>query len=258
MKSNLILATIIALTLASCGIFNQKDNNAVNALIYSKWKVKEIDGKVIPPKINNVDHYLIFNSADKVYSATTGCNTLNGSVEIGSNSIVFKNGISTMMACTDMSFESSLKSKFSAIKKYNIKDHTLYLYDDKGKETMKLELISQSTSKALNGNWELDYMANTNESIRTSLQQQKIALTFNSSDNTLSGKGACNKYSSTYTSQGKSLHIGNIASTRMACPNLETESIYFKNLEKVTSYSIHEQTLTLIAGDIAIMRFKKK
>jgi len=43
----------------------------------------------------------------------------------------------------------------------------------------------------------------------------------------------------------------------MACEG-NGEPVYFKTLKTLTSYSGDENTLTLIMGDIAVMRFTKK
>jgi hypothetical protein len=43
----------------------------------------------------------------------------------------------------------------------------------------------------------------------------------------------------------------------MACEG-SGESVYFSTLEKITSFDVNGNTLTLIMGDIAMMRFQKK
>lgn len=60
-------------------------------------------------------------------------------------------------------------------------------------------------------------------------------LTFNADDNRFSGIGDCNRLNGTYSvdKNGK-MSIGMIASTRMACPNLEQESNFSKCLTRST------------------------
>jgi hypothetical protein len=43
----------------------------------------------------------------------------------------------------------------------------------------------------------------------------------------------------------------------MACEG-NGEAVYFKTLKTVTAYSISDNTLTIIMGDIAVMRFTRK
>lgn len=67
----------------------------------------------------------------------------------------------------------------------------------------------------------------------------------------ITGKGACNTFFGPWESaKGKNnrIEVGQLASTMMACPNMETESAFFKALEKTTEYRIEEGRMYLYEG----------
>lgn len=257
MKLHVLVASIICLTMTSCGLI-KKNNTEINELLFSKWKVVEINNSKVPEQINGNDHNIIFNKSNSQYSASTGCNTLNGGYSITGNKINFSSGISTLMACQDMSLEDGLKKALPEIAKYTILENTLHLQDKKGATIVKLKLANKTDTKNLTGTWELDYLAEPGKSMQDLFQNQRPTITFDHKEKTFSGQGPCNRYSGTFTSENHKIDFGMIASTKMACPTLAGESAYFKALDKANTYSIQENTLTFIMGDIAILRFKKK
>lgn len=52
------------------------------------------------------------------------------------------------------------------------------------------------------------------------------------------GSGGCNRFSGGYTREGQSLRFTPLASTRMACPDMETESAYFAALDATRGWRL--------------------
>ena len=66
-------------------------------------------------------------------------------------------------------------------------------------------------------------------------------------ENHLSGIGACNRISGSYTAGEKNaLSIGPLAATRMACPGLEQEQRFFEALRTTTHYDMDGPLLLLL------------
>ena len=64
---------------------------------------------------------------------------------------------------------------------------------------------------------------------------------------TLSGVGACNRFTAPYTvTEKRGMDIGTIASTRRMCPNIEVEQTMFKELDDATFYEIDGPMLLLL------------
>ena len=62
----------------------------------------------------------------------------------------------------------------------------------------------------------------------------------------LSGKGGCNRFSAVCDAEaGGHLHIGQIASTRMACPELQREQAFFAMLRSAVRYELDAKMLIL-------------
>lgn len=258
MKINYVIVGLLLFTLSSCGLYKKKEIVSTNELLFSKWKAKEINGQSIASQVNGVNHYISFEKDNSHYTAITGCNNMSGSFSLSKNKIKFGQGISTMMACTDMTVENGLRHLFQQATYYTISNNELVFLDSKSKVQGRFELMTENNSKSLAGEWILDYMAETDKPFDTLFPNKKPTLTFDTKDMTFSGNGSCNSFSGTFTKEASKLLFGPIASTKMACPTLEGESNFLKNLRKVNKYSIHENTLTLIMGDIAIIRLKKK
>jgi heat shock protein HslJ len=71
-----------------------------------------------------------------------------------------------------------------------------------------------------------------------------------SADGTVSGVGACNRFSGAYTAtQERKLTLGdNLVSTRMFCLQQELEDRYMAMLRRADSYAIDGKTLVLLSG----------
>ncbi len=70
---------------------------------------------------------------------------------------------------------------------------------------------------------------------------------------TVAGSTGCNQYTGTYAVDGDSLEIGQVASTRMACPPPADaiERAYLAALEQVTGWRSEDDELVLVAADDA-------
>ena len=73
-----------------------------------------------------------------------------------------------------------------------------------------------------------------------------VTIMFADSTDRVSGNGGCNGYFGTYTlGDDHKISMGPLASTLMACPNLEFEGKYFKWLEAVDKFEAEENSLRL-------------
>ena len=73
-------------------------------------------------------------------------------------------------------------------------------------------------------------------------------LELNSKKASAYGFGGCNRFFGTYQTSGKSLTLGAMGATRMACPDgMDQEQELFTVLGSVTRYEIHGSKLMLFA-----------
>ena len=72
----------------------------------------------------------------------------------------------------------------------------------------------------------------------------------------VAGRSNCNNIMGLYEVEGSALKFKQMASTMMACPDMEAEDAFNAMLEQVSAYSIEEGVLTLKAGDAVLATFK--
>ena len=79
-------------------------------------------------------------------------------------------------------------------------------------------------------------------------REGSFTITLSAEKGQISGVGACNRISGTYKSDEKrSLRIGPLAATRMACPDLEREQAFIEALESATHYDMDGPMLLILA-----------
>ncbi len=75
-------------------------------------------------------------------------------------------------------------------------------------------------------------------------------------ENDVIGFTGCNKLSGKYKLTESALQFSEVASTRMSCPNLETENKLLDALRTTTKFQKSGSVLTLYAGNKAVATFK--
>ncbi len=116
---------------------------------------------------------------------------------------------------------------------------------------------NNSGSSALTGtNWVMFEMDGNKYEPATG---KALTLVFEKSSGQVNGDAPCNSYSSGYTKSGNKLSFGNILATEKACGELETETAYFKLLQRTFAYQISGDKLYLFdSGGMVIFRFREK
>ena len=100
-----------------------------NGIADKKWRLIELMGKPVADSINGKEPFIMFKKEDSSYAANGGCNGLGGKVILDEEKlrIQFKQGMSTMMACPNMTVEDGLKKVFSSVDNYTVNDTILSL-----------------------------------------------------------------------------------------------------------------------------------
>ncbi len=262
----LLIATTLFLTLNGCGIKKAKNTEEVATTenIYNtKWKLIELNGKPVADKVNGKEPYLSFDDVTKRYTASGGCNGLGGTFEVKGNDIKFSQGISTMMACMDMTVENGFRSIFGNTVQFSLsednvsKTRTLSLSKDK-KVLARFTIANNESVTKLDGTWELDYISGPRIAFEGLYPDKKPTIQFDVEKGRITGNGSCNNYNGSVKIDGNNILFGAIASTKMMCPHIQGEDLYFQTLKKINKFDVQDDQLTFIMDDIAMMRFKKK
>lgn len=108
--------------------------------LHDIWALESIEGEkvIIDESVRNLPVLEIYVEDERVHG-NTGCNVLNGSVEIDEDKISFSKIITTEMACPG-DLEQRFLSALQKVDKYKIEKLRLFLYDD-NKELLTLRKI---------------------------------------------------------------------------------------------------------------------
>lgn len=76
--------------------------------------------------------------------------------------------------------------------------------------------------------------------------QRPVYIQFNAAEKRATGMAGCNRFFGGYELDGTKLKFSQMGATRMACPDLETESAFFKMLEDTDSCEIKDRQLMFL------------
>lgn len=112
----------------------------------------------------------------------------------------------------------------------------------------------------LAGTWVLDVLSYPAATLDSLYPRRKPELTFDPAAVRFSGYSGCNYINGPLSGNGSEISFkGDIAMTYMACPG-EGEKVFMDQLKRINHYNVSTdgKTLTMIQGDIALLRFHRK
>lgn len=165
--------------------------------------------------------------------------------------------MSTMMACDNMEIETGFKKVLEQTDNYTVDGNTLSFNKARMAPLARFEAEESTVTQELNGTWELDYISGPRIAFEGLYPGKKPFITFSLPETRATGNSSCNSFNVTFIIDGSNIKFNPPVSTRMACPG-SGEAVFFNTLKTVTKYSATGNTLNLIMGDIAVMRFRKK
>ncbi len=231
--ATLFLSVASIATLASC---SSTKNNAVLADLNGEWSIAAIDGKTITAPENQESAFIAFNTSTGEVYGNASCNSIMGSFDTKAapGQIDLSRLGSTRMMCPDMSLEDAILKALSQVKGYALtKSGDVALTDANGKEIVLLK-HREPTADAdiLKGEWKVTEI---NGESTADLPDAPFVFAFDG--NSFSCSTDCNSLMGEFTAKAPNgLSFGNVASTRMACPDPKVEQAITAILPKVTSY----------------------
>ncbi len=246
-KLNLLITAIAAMSITtSCSIFKshktpvvetpveteKTDMNkaTVNANdIAGEWNVFSVGSKKVTGEKRP---YINFNLEDHRIYGSNGCNIINGDFTAkDDSSIHIENMISTMMACPDAPFEADINLALDNARYFNISkqghEYYLVLLDNTRKSIMTLR---RHNMDFLNGSWKVEEINghdNNNEDVQMVIDIFEQRVHGNTGCNILNGSLLIDP------DKSNSIQFSNLATTRMMCPDMKTETAFLVALESV-------------------------
>ncbi|MPR35894.1 META domain-containing protein [Cytophagaceae bacterium SJW1-29] len=148
----------------------------------------------------------------------------------------------------------------SAEKVFTHHFHPPYLYLAQKLDLNNTNSETGNAPTPLEGTWEANYVMGSPTPFAELYPNKKPALVFDLAEKRVSGNTGCNQFSGPLVRDGKKIQFSDqMTMTRMFCPG-GGETLFLKTLNSVNSYAISPDgtTLSLIGGDVALMRLTKK
>jgi len=116
---------------------------------------------------------------------------------------------------------------------------------------------AKSSVDALYGpTWELEYISGPRIAFEGLFPEKKPQITFDKASGKVTGTDSCNGYSADYELAENTIAFGDPGpTTMMFCGGSERQ--FLQMMKKIDGYSMEDGKLTLLVGDIPMMRFKK-
>lgn len=87
--------------------------------------------------------------------------------------------------------------------------------------------------------------------------ENKPSLTLDIENKRIGGNNSCNSYGGDLVVKQDSIKIDKTFSTMMACPG-NGEKTYMSTLEKIKTFKVQGDSLSLYLNEVEMMRFKRK
>lgn len=244
MKKILIsAAAFAAVVLSSCGTTGKSVDFS------GEWNVVSVDGQKV-----NGNPYIGFDMEKGRLYGNAGCNRIMGGVELDSinpGKIGFSGVASTRMMCPDMETEQKVLEALNEVAGYKASATGVELTDKDGKVVLSLEKREAPAVSVndINGEWTISKV----EGAAVEVADKTPFLSFNVAENAVHGNGGCNVINGSFSQEeGKpsSLKFGQMITTMMAGPGMETERKVLMAMNKVTSFVMNEDgTLSLVDAE---------
>lgn len=249
MKKTLIsAAAFAAVLLSSCGTASKSVD------ISGEWNVVSVEGKEVTG-----NPYIGFDMENGRLYGNAGCNRIMGGVEIDSvnpGHIGLTNIGATRMMCPDMETEQKVLEALNEVAGYKASATGVELTDKDGKVLMSLEKREAPAVSIndINGEWTISKV----DGVEIEVADKTPFLSFNVAENAVHGNGGCNIINGSFSQEegnASSLKFGQMISTMMAGPGMETEGKVLEAMNKVASFVVNEDgTLSLMdAGNNEVL-----
>lgn len=262
--AKLAVLTVVLLLLAACqpvtreGAAGRDDAGeaaggmTTSALAETGWTLTMLNGEAVP-----AEPVVTLNlSGLGQATGTDGCNRYSTAYTVEGDAITFSPaGASTMMACPEpiMTQAQAYMVALTSAATFTVDGDTLTLLDGSGAAVATFSAVSTDLAGTA---WTATMINNGREAVVGLIEGTTLTAEFGA-DGSLSGSGGCNRFMTTYESDGASqITIAPPASTMMACPEpagaMEQEMQYLTALATAATYTVEGNRLELRTAEGAL------
>ncbi|MFR9165831.1 MAG: META domain-containing protein [Dysgonomonas sp.] len=260
------MTKLFALCAAVLGLFSLQSCNNTKPVDPSElggyWILKTMNGQDAKTLFEGALPTIQFDFDKMMMYGTGGCNRYTGTFSFEKNVVTAPNLATTRMLCVGKNEEAQFLLELSKPNTISIVNGILTFADSDKKVIFEFEKgeAPKSLSEQLAGTWTLKLMEG-DEASKTFKSEGKATLPtliFNANENKINGNAGCNNYFATYSLDQQQLIVGPIGSTEMACPNMQGEAIFIKNLSDTSTVSLpNENVLQISKQGKIVLEFEK-
>lgn len=257
MKSAAMLFAAVALTMGmqSCTSVKQLTSEDLSGY----WALKTMDGEAAEDAFKGSIPSLSFDFEKNTINGNSGCNTFSGAYTLDEkNTFSAPRLAATMRMCMDANKEPQFQKHLSTEATLSLIEGVLS-FKSNGKVT--LEFIQGEAPKAapvsgeaLAHEWTL---ASINGKLANEVYSENVPSMTINADGSVNGNAGCNNYRTNYKLDGDVISFGVVMSTKMACPDLEGETLFTAALTSPLKVTIVENKLKLSKDGVVVLEFTK-
>jgi heat shock protein HslJ len=197
------------------------------------------------------DRYTIAFATDGTFSARADCNQLNGTYRQFGRRLTLQPGPMTLAACGPDSKADDFVQQLGAVASQAGTDTALVLNLRLDSGSMVFE--AQPTRVVSGTSWDVQSYNNGRGGVTTLVPDTSMTVHF-AEDGTISGSSGCNAFAGSYTVDGDSITISQLATTKLICSNdvMEQEQAFLTALAASTQYALAADRMTTRNDDGAI------
>lgn len=276
-KQILTLISGLALMLSGCSLLKRSNAESFNSgdaiplypvttmgktslSLDGRWYIRTVGSITLQGFEDEEWPYLQFSATEGRFYGHNGCNVINGSYRLpGGQMLELSNVATTMKLCEGDTLAYPIANALEETRSFTTASgpdgsETLSLLNGAGQAVMTLR---SSDIDFLNGPWQVVAVNGKDVDI------PDARLIFDVENNTISGNAGCNRLRGELTRNPQvtaSVQFSNLSTTRMTCPDIETESALLIALEEVTHAKQHKNTVELLdaSGKTAVKLQKLK
>lgn len=276
-KQILTLISGLALILSGCSLLKRSNAESFNSgdaiplypvttmgktslSLDGRWYIRTVGSITLQGFEDEEWPYLQFSATEGRFYGHNGCNVINGSYRLpGGQMLELSNVATTMKLCEGDTLAYPIAKALEETRSFTTASgpdgsEILSLLNGAGQAVMALR---SSDIDFLNGPWQVVAVNGKDVDI------PDARLIFDVENNTISGNAGCNRLRGELTRNPQvtaSVQFSNLSTTRMTCPDIETESALLIALEEVTHAKQHKNTVELLdaSGKTAVKLQKLK
>lgn len=139
MNRSFFLFTGLLLTVFACKTQTPSEND--HTRLHDIWALQSMKQKDLPESAKGKP-YIEIHVKDGKLMGNGGCNQLFGNIAFeGEKGIRFSNIGSTKMACPELKVESEFLQLLQAVRSYELRELSLFLFGANGEELLKLKKV---------------------------------------------------------------------------------------------------------------------